>query len=526
MSAGPGFTAIDWLIVLAYLAGVLTIGFWFARRQKTMSDYFHGARSIPVWAAAVSIVATSVSAVTFLGAPEDAYNGDLTYLSMNLAAFFAVIVVAVFFVPAFYRENVSSIYELLGRRFGTGAQRAASASFLIGRVLASGARLYVAAIPFSLIVFGDIDPAHLLLAIGAVSILATAYTMAGGIRAVIWTEAPQTLLFLIAASVAIGLLLHRIPVPMADLLGALGDAKSPSGASKLTVLDTRLDLNAPFSLWSALTGLLLFNLAVYGADHDLTQRMLTCRNAIRGGASAILSNLIGIVVAFAFLSIGLLLYIFYTRPDLMGAAAPGAIPQDSRQVFLHFILHEVPPGLRGLMLSGLFATAMSSHASALSAMAAASIADFHKPRLERLGRADERTLLRASRAAVALWGVVLGVFAGACVFWQRASGEGLLQFAIGVMVFAYAGLLALFLAAIFTKRGNGRTAVAALVTGFVVIAVLRFGAPGGALARLGVDLGLPRLALGWQMLAGVGLSFLVCVLGVRRAGERTAAHGA
>lgn len=303
----PRFNAIDWSVLLAYMLAMVAIGVYFARRQRTLKDYFLADRGIPVLAAAISIVASSVSAVTFIGAPEDAYQGNLTYLTLNIAGLIAVILVAIFFVPAFYRHGVASIYEIIGRRYGASAQRAASGMFMLGRVFACGARLFVAAIPFSLIAFGDLRPGSLYLAIGVVATIATLYTMIGGVRAVIWTETPQTILVVGAAVVGLVLLLRDIPLSPGQIARVLADSKAANGSSKLTLFDTRLDPQLPYSLWSALAGFTLFNMAVYGADQDLAQRMLTCKNAVRGAWSAILSNLIGLAVALLFLCLGLLL---------------------------------------------------------------------------------------------------------------------------------------------------------------------------------------------------------------------------
>lgn len=515
----PRFNMIDWSVLLAYMLAMVAIGVYFARRQRTLTDYFLADQGIPVWAAAISIVATSVSAVTFIGAPEDAYTGNLTYLSLNLSGFLAVVVVALFFVPAFYKHGVASIYEIIGRRFGPGAQKAASGMFLIGRVFASGARLFVAAIPFSIIAFGDLQPERLYLAIVIVTGVATLYTMVGGIKAVIWTETPQTLLFIGAAATAGVLLLRDIPLAPGEIVRTLAEAKAADGSSKLTLLDTRLDPSLPYSLWSALFGFTLFNMAVYGADQDLAQRMLTCKNAVRGAWSAVISNFIGLGVALLFLGIGLLLYIHYQRPDVFAAAgleAP-ARPTDTRQVFLTYILQRTPSGLRGLMIAGVFAAAMSSLASALSAMASAAIVDFYKPLVP--GR-DERHYVRASRLAVLGWGAVLAAFACVCVRWQQASGQGLLPFAIGVMIFAYTGLLAVFLTALFSRRGSAWSVAGALAVGFLTIAVLRFGPRQAWLTDLVPPLKGLRLSMGWQMLIGTALALGVCLMG--RGGARSA----
>lgn len=504
MSSG-GFSWLDWSVLGAYLAAMAGIGACFARRQGSVRSFFLADRGIPVWAAAISIVATSVSAVTFIGAPEDAFNGNLSYLTLNLAGLVAVVFVAVFFIPRFYAANVTTVYELVGAAMGPGARKATSGAFMLGRIMASGARLYVAAIPFSLLVFGDIEPAQLVVAIAIVTVVSTLYTFIGGIKAVIWTETPQALLFVGAAAVALWLLASKIPLSAGETLDALRASTAADGSSKLTLLDWRLDLSLSYSVWSAVFGFVLFNMAVYGADQDLAQRMLTCKNAVRGAWSAVLSNIIGMGVAVLFLAIGLLLYVHYNRPDLMGGAAPAYEPDDSRKVFLEFILRETPAGLRGLMLAGVFAAAMSSLASSVAAMASTAVCDFYRP--WRPAR-DEAHYVRVSRLAVGAWGLVLGAFACVCVYWQRARGEGLLEFAIGVMTYAYTGLLAVFLCAIFTRRGNGRSAGLAVLTGAIAVVVMD---------RLPWLLeGAPKISTGWRMLFGTAAAFAVCAAGRRR----------
>ena len=239
--------------------------------------------------------------------------------------------------------------------------------------------------------------------------------------------------------------------------------------------------------------------------------MLTCRSARRGSGALLLSYVISWPVIALFMLAGLLLHVYYQRPDLMGAAAP-AVPavDDSRKVFVTFILSpEMPTGLRGLMMAGLFAAAMSSLDSALNAMASTTVSDFYRPwRYKRgLGDITPGKQVRVSRFAVILWAVALGLFAAVCVFWQRASDERLIDFALGVMVFAYGGLLGVFLTTLFTKRGSSRSAVAALVTGFAVVVAMK---------TYPVVFRITPIAFGWQMVVATMLSFSVCCFGKRQ----------
>ena len=518
-TASAGLGPLDWAVVGAYFVLLTICGWFFARRQKSTREYFLGANRIPTWAAAVSFLATALSAATFIGAPQQAYTGDLTYLSANLGSLLAILIVAFFFVPVFYARKVATVYELLGQRFGPAAQRAAGATFLAGRVLASGARLYIGAIPLSLIVFGDLELPHLLLGIAALTVAGALYTLAGGIRSVIWTDVVQTVVFVAAVLAAFILLWCRIPADAGQIRQAL-DSPGPGQPSKLTFL--RLEHSEHvYTLWTALFGFTLFNLAAYGADHDLAQRLLTCRSAAKGSRSAWMAILIGLPVTFLFMAIGLLLYVFYQRPELMGAAAPRYSPGGDREVFLTFILREMPQGLSGLMIAGLFAVSLGSLVSALNAMSASFVNDLYRQLAP--GREDAH-YLRVGRWGVLVAGATLGLFAAVSAWWQDAQqtaggGTTLIDFALGVMTFAYSGLAAVFLTAIFTRRGSAASALAALIVGFASVGLMRSPA---ACRLLGVP-ELAYLAYPWQLVISVALSFGVCCLGRRAAESRPVA---
>ncbi|HVU62456.1 MAG TPA: sodium:solute symporter [Phycisphaerales bacterium] len=548
--AATSFGFADWIVLAAYLALLVGTGVWFSRReQKTTSDYFLAGRKMPMWAVAVSIIATSLSAATFVGAPEQSYKGDLTYLSTNIGGLIAVVIVAWFFIPAFYRNNCTTVYELLERRFGTGSKHATSAAFMVGRLFASGARIYIAAIPLSMILFGaDIEKSQhyelcMILSIAALMVVGTVYALFGGISGVIWTDVIQTVVLVVAVVAAIAVLWHKIELPpwrpngIAGVVEALRDGV-PSGErvagtwGKLTILrpglkphlpDYGFDPSAQFTLLTAVCGFALLNIAAYGTDHDLVQRMLTCRNAIQGGKSVLWSMVIGTPLVASFLVVGLLLYLFYNRPatGYIGASALDLIwnsqrhQPDSRHIFVGFILNIMPPGLRALMLAGLFAAGVGSLTSAINAMAATLIKDFYTKLAPNRG---ERHYLAMSKLAVLGWGLALGVFAVLCLYWQKASPQTtLIGLALGVMTFAYAGLLAVFLTALFTKRGSTASVIAALLTGFVVIALLQDWAWPHWTRHISADLANIKLAFPWHMTIGTVIAFGVCCLGKRPA---------
>lgn len=474
--ADPGFAALDWVVMGLYAVVLVITGVAFNRRAASTSDYFLGSRSMPVWAVAVSVVASSLSGATFIGVPQLSYNGDLTYLATNIGMLLAAGVIALVFIPAFYKHNVTSIYSLLEIRFGPSAKRAAAVAFLIGRVMASGARLYIIAIPTALIIFGDrpdqaVPADQLMLAIGVITLVGIVYTIVGGVASVIWTDVIQCIVFTVAVVATIGFLLQRIPVDATELPGLLAGSTTAAGGSKLALFDLSLDPTRPYTLLACCTAFVLMGVASYGTDHDMVQRMLTCRSAVRGAWSVVSAILASVPIVAMFLVVGLLLFVFYRRPDVMAGAAPVAVPTDTRTVFLTFTLREMPAGLTGLIMAGLFAAALGSLNSALNAMSATAVTDLYRDVVR--GR-SERHYVRAGQIGVAAFGLLLGAFAVVCIGWQRAEGSAgrqLIDFALGVMTFAYSGLLGVYFSALLTRRGSSASATAAIVAGFFVVAL-------------------------------------------------------
>jgi len=219
------------------------------------------------------------------------------------------------------------------------------------------------------------------------------------------------------------------------------------------------------------------------------------------------STFLGIPVVLLFMVIGLLLYIYYGRPDLMGDFAPLDLVDDTRKVYPQYLLSHLPAGLRGLSMAGLFAAAMSSFDSAINAMASTAVADLYLPWRRARGHADDGAILE-SRAAVALMGLALTLFAALAVWLQSVDDTSLIGFALGVMAFALAPLLGVFSAALFTLRGNNASVLAALVAGVLVVLLLQ---PYMLPAGLGFKLGWP-----WVWVAAAPVSFGVCVLGRSR----------
>lgn len=467
------FGVWDWSVLAVYFAALISTGVYFAWRAKRLSGaraFYIGDGTMPVWAVAISIVATSQSAATFTGVPEQGYTSDFRYLATNIGGLIAGLVLAMVFIPAYYRRRVTTPYQLLEGRFGVGAKLATSWAYMVGRVFSSGARVYVGAIPVSLAVFGDISPTHLAISIIAFMAFGIVYTLAGGITSVIWTDVLQVSVYLGAAVAAAVWLIARIDAPMSEVFQALRSGM-PDGSSKLGFISWKFAPESSMNIWTICTGFVLLTLATHGTDQDLVQRLLTCTSGRRGSWSVVWGILVGIPTVALFLLLGQLMWIFYQRPELMGTAERTLPPGiASSEVFLHFILTQMPTGFAGLMIAGVLAAGPAGINSSLNSMASTFVNDVFRTRYPSL---PDRRYIIVGRWATVVWGVVLGAFALTCIHWQASSGQDIINFVLSVMNFAYAGLLGVFITALFTRRGTVSSVIAAMATGFVVVLLLR-----------------------------------------------------
>jgi Na+/proline symporter len=502
------FTALDWGIVALYVMALAAAGWLSTRRQTTADDYFLAGHRVPIWLIAISVLSTNQSAATFLGVPDYGYRGDYTYLTSILGYIVAAFIVARVLMPRFYAAGVTTVYELLRHRYDATAMRAAGAMYLVGRIFASGARLYLAAIAVAMVMFGGIAPGEIFIAALALVAFGLVFTLAGGLRSIIWSDLVQVMLYVGAALTVLYFLWTKIPAPAAEIVAGL--ATTPDGANKLRLVDLSLDVGASFSLAAILTGVMLLNLGNSGLDQDTTQRLLACRDSKEGSRALYGSVLATIPVVALFLAIGSLLYVFYDRPDLMGAGAAASgssFAGEKITIFMHFILTEIPPGLRGFVAVGILAAAAVN--SGLISMSAVLIQDFYRPWRERRGPRPEAHYVRAGQAGSVLLGGVLLAMAMLCFYWQRYTDTPLLEFALGVMTFAYSGLLGVYFTAVFTSRGSSRSVIAALAAGFVAIALQQ----SYVVDTLGLPAAMKALAFPWQLCVATAIAALVCMTG-------------
>ena len=510
---------LDWTIVGLFLFALIFIGWLFSKKSKDIGDYFVAGRSMPGWLVAIAATGTSISAGTFVGSPELGFNTNLTYVLNMLGGIVGGCVVAAFILPKLYNAKTITIYGFIGNRYGETAKRANSLMFLVGQLFTSGSRLFIASIAVSVILFGSIHFQFLVWSILIMGVISTIYTMLGGIKGLLYIDTFQTLLFIFTGVVALVMIWVALDLPLPEVWRSLtegGMVKMPGAAaamaadgtltgwepaSKVQMFDPRIRFDLPYTILGGLIGVGFFKVAQFTTDHEFVQRQLACKDVRRAGRSLVASQLLTLPVVLVFLCIGLLLYVMYRR-DFSGAA----FFTDARDIFPQYIRAKIPTGVRGLMITGLLASALSSFNSAINAMASSFVTDLYLPIKASRGKAisTDSEQLSSSRKMVVLMGVLLTGFAILTAVMQQSSGLNLVDFATGIMCFAYAGMVGVFLTAIFTKRGNGKSVIAALIVGAIIIIPLMFQKE---------FFGQSYIAWTWWCPIGGIVSTLVCMAG-------------
>lgn len=477
------FSTLDWTIFGIYFLILTATSIMFSRTKIDSSrDFFISKHHMSTFSVAISVIATSQSAATFLGAPEFSYKHDFTFIGFYLSAIIGAFFVAFVLIPKFYKMRAITVYELLEHRYGTKTKRQAGVMFLFGRILASGARLYIGALAISMILFNDITLVHVAISIAILIAGSIAYSYHGGIRSIILSDIIQATTYIIAALAVLIFLYYSLR--HVNIFRVLQEH------DKLVFIDT--SLGGEFNLIGLLSGWLLLNIAAYGLDQDLTQRILCCKNEKEAAKSLFISTIITVPIVMIFLSIGALLYVFYLQSSVVQNFQGEKIT-----IFMYYILNEMPDGLRGLVTVGAVATALSSTTSVLGAMSSVAIEDLYRPWRVKRGVTDEKHFIKASRIAVLFFAFCLSLMAIISYFWQRYSDLSLISFALGVMTFAYTGLLGVYFSAIFTTRGNQKSVFWAFISGFLSVLALQ---P----YTFGIQIGFS-----WQMVIGTTVAFLI-----------------
>jgi SSS family transporter len=514
---------LDYFMVAVYFVVIVGIGLYKGRNEKSMDGFALGDRQIPWWAVLASILAAEISAATFLGAPGEGYAlKNFNYAQLAIGTVLARVIVSYIFIKPYYDYRVVSIYEFLTVRFGVATKNGASAVFLITRALASGTRLYVAAVVLVLAfeMVTGVKPSateELMIYIVALTVLTAitaVYTTFGGIKAVVWTDVIQASIMFGGLGFAIWSLLHQIPGGWAgarQMLTAPGDLTFWStgitpGAGVWT--NVKGILESEYTLWTAFLASTFVTMATHGTDQDMVQRMLTAKDHVRSRLALILSGLADLPIVFGFLTIGILLWAFYQTH------ADPNLPEKNAYVFAYYILHELPSGVKGLLIAGIFATAMGSLSTALNALATSFTKDWYVPYVNK--KASERELIRSTRWSTVVFSIVL-VIIGSLTAWAVIILKSrIIPIVLGIFGYTYGSLLGVFLVGMLTRgRGSNRGNVIAMLAGFIVVAILS-GLPNQILTLAGLPNytqpeWLPVIEFPWRIMFGTIVTFCVAM---------------
>lgn len=476
----------DWAVIVGYLGGIVALGIWLGRDQRNTRDYFLGGRNIPWWGVGLAIVATETSALTFIGVPAMAYGGDhLTFVQIIIGYVIARVILAVVMVPHYFKGEIYSPYQLFSQAFGVSARRTAGLFFLIAGTLAAGVRVYVTCIPLQLML--GMTDGQIIYAIVLFVVLSLAYTYVGGVKAVIWTDAVQFVLFMI------GGLFTLFYIPTLVDGGWAGAMTKAGEAGKLHWFNGGFTLAKPFNIWMGLIGATFLVMSSHGADQLIVQRVLTCKSVADGRKALALSAVIIFPLFVVFLLTGTMLWVYYQQ-HAMAIGLPEVRPGISKNdyIFPIFIMSVVPHVLKGFLIVAILSAAMSSVSSALAALASVSTMDFFKG-LSRRERTEE-FYLRFSRHSTVFWAVILIVVA-----WLTQRVESVLNAAFSLSGLTAGAMLGGLILCLWWRKGRALPVVLGM---FSALAAMLF-----ISIRWKAELAWP-----WYTLTGTTITILVAAL--------------
>jgi SSS family transporter len=436
-------TWLDYLVIAGYLLAITAFGSWFARFQKTTRDYFLTGRTVPWWAICFTIVATETSTLSFIGVPAGAYAGNMTFLQLAMGYIVGRFLVSALFIPAYFRGELFTSYELLQRRFGPAVKNTAAVIFMITRTLADGVRLFATALVISVVTQVPVPWTVVLL--GAAMIV---YTVRGGVAAVIWTDVVQMFIYVAGALVIFFALLWQMPG------GWDGIATAGEAAGKFRIFDFGMDPTIVYGFWAGLLGGIALTLATHGTDQFLVQRLLSARSARHAQGGLVLSGFIVFAQFTLFLVIGVMLFAYYQQAPL-----PRALGRTD-EILPLFVVTALPNGVAGFIIAAIVAAALSP---SINALAATTVNDFYLKYIR--PDADEPTLMRISRRATIAWGIAqIGVALAAQWINRSVLDAGLL-----VLSFAAGPVLGAFLTGVLTTRVGSQAMMGGMIAGVFAV---------------------------------------------------------
>ena len=442
-------STLDYAIIILYLIGITAFGKIIGGKQKTVKDYFVGKKEVSWWVISFSIVAAETSTLTFISIPGLAYLTNLNFLQLTFGYLIGRIIVAQVFLPAYYKGELSTAYSYLQNRFGNKTRSLASVTFLFTRTAADGVRLFATAIPLYLML--DISP---MIAIIIIAVVALLYTFTGGLKGVIWVDAIQMFIYIGGAIIAGIYLINNIP-------GNLGEIFSSTEIfSKLSVFNFGFEngisgfFSQPYTLLSGLIGGAFLSMSSHGTDQLIVQRLLAAKDLGESKKALITTGVIIIFQFALFLIVGVLLYAYY-----------GLIHVKSDEIFPKFIIEVLPFGVKGIIIAGLFAAALSTLAGSITSLSSSVMLDLYIPFKKNI---DEKKNLLYSKLLTIFWAIML-IFS-AFIFME--SSKAVVEIALSIASFTYGGLLGTFLLGLSNKKIKQNHAIAGFISAIVVMSFI------------------------------------------------------
>ena len=435
---------IDIIVFLLFTGGVVAFGCSFFKKKGTSEEFTSAGRSLPGWVVGMSIFATYVSSISYLGYPGKAFSGDwnafVFSLSIPIASYFA----ARYFVPFYRSQDSISAYSFLENRFGPWARIYASSCYLLTQIARTGSILYLLALPMNVLLGWNIQTIIIVTSVAIVL-----YSMLGGMKAVIWTEAIQGIILIGGALVCMFILLFDMPEGPAQTFSiAMEDGKFSLGSFGSSLSES--------TFWVCLIYGVFTNLQNYGIDQSYVQRYHTAKNEKEAKFSALFGGYLFIPVSAVFFMIGTGLYAFYK-------VHPGVLPDGvgADYVFPFFIVNELPVGLTGLLIASIFGAGMSTIATSVTSSSTIILTDYYQRFRKHAGNRERMLVLKLSSVGVGVAGILvafafMSVQSALDAWWALAS------------IFS-GGMLGLFLLGYISRKARNFDAVLGVVCGVILV---------------------------------------------------------
>ena len=441
------FGTLNWTILVAYIGGTLVLGYFLSKRVHTAEHYYLGQRTTPWWAIGLSVVATYIGALTFLGGPAWSYVDGFSVIFIHINYPIAIFVVITLFLPFFYNSGCASIFDYLERRFGLASRTVMSAVFLLGNIGYSGIMLYTTALVLEFITGIDVVTAIMIVAVVAVT-----YTMLGGISAVIWTDVIQTGILFAGAFITLFLLIGELPD------GLQGTLQSLKEIGKTNPFETTLDPSKVGTIWTGVVAMSVYHVVVYGVNQMMVQRTLTAKSIGDAKKAYILMAYAAFLIFVLFFGLGILFYGYYVGKEF----------DNENLIVLDFVATMGFPGLMGIVTAAIVAASMSSLDSSLNSMATVTTLDFYEKFVKK-GASAEHYLV-ASRWFTFMWAILMVVPA---IMFTKAGGS-VIEILSKLGSFLVGAKLAMFGLGFFSKHTSQRGIMFGVVAGFLALAYVEY----------------------------------------------------